>query len=257
MSAHAATFRPEAIVTDLPPAIPAATLILMRDRVGSPPEVLFVVRSAAMAFAPGALAFPGGRLDPGDEALGTDEDGAARIAAIRETVEETGILVATDAPAGAAGPLRAALAAGRPFADALAEAGATLRPDRLVPFARWRPDHALARRFDTRFFVARAPAGAVPVADGAEIARSFWASAADVLAQVDDGRAAMIFPTRRTVERLATYASVDAALADAAARPIRTITPWAETRDDEDWLCIPDDLGFPVTAERLDRARRS
>jgi len=83
-------------------AIPAATLILVRDRSGSPPELLMVERSEGMAFAAGALVFPGGRIDEADRRLAGElrlgEDGAARIAAIRETIEETAI------PAGLASP---------------------------------------------------------------------------------------------------------------------------------------------------------
>lgn len=79
-----------------PDAIPAATLVLLRDRQDGPPDLLMVERSAAMAFAAGALVFPGGRIDPGDHLLADtvqQEDATARIAAIRETIEEAGIAV--------------------------------------------------------------------------------------------------------------------------------------------------------------------
>src|SRR6478752_2429270 len=78
--------------------IPAATLVVMRERDNGPPELLIVERSAAMRFAGGALVFPGGRVDPGDHALaalhgGDADDLAARIAAIRETIEEAGLAI--------------------------------------------------------------------------------------------------------------------------------------------------------------------
>ena len=76
------------------PAIPAATLVLVRERDTGPPEILMVERSEGMAFAGGALVFPGGRIDPGDRALASDEESAAAVAAIRETVEETAIPIA-------------------------------------------------------------------------------------------------------------------------------------------------------------------
>jgi len=91
--------------TELIPAIPAATLVIFHDRAGAPPELLMVERAKAMAFAAGALVFPGGRIDPGDHALAAilapDKDGddvAARIAAIRETIEEAGVAVGLTPP---------------------------------------------------------------------------------------------------------------------------------------------------------------
>src|SRR5258705_7552700 len=72
-------------------AIPAATLIVVRDRPDGPPELLMVERSEGMAFAAGALVFPGGRIDAADAALGSENAGA--VAAIRETIEETAVPV--------------------------------------------------------------------------------------------------------------------------------------------------------------------
>ena len=77
-----------------------------------------------------------------------------------------------------------------------------------------------------------------------------------MLAEADAGRARIIFPTRRNLERLAQFATFDEAVADAARYPIRTITPWEEKRDGVPHLCIPDDLGYPVTAEPLRAAMR-
>ena len=244
-------------------AIPAATLVIFRDTDAGPPELLLVERAKAMAFAGGALVFPGGRIDPGDHALaatiGADEDGAARIAAIRETIEEAGLAIGLRPTPDAAtlATIRAALHAGTNFAETLAAAGASLDPAALHPFARWLPAHAPMRIFDTRFYLARLPTKApVAVVDGTENVRLFWASAAQVLADADAGRATIIFPTRRNLERLAMFASFDDAVADAAAHPVRTITPFVEDRADGAFLCIPDDLGYPVTAERMTSAMR-
>ena len=242
--------------------IPAATLVVFRDAAGAP-ELLMVERAKAMAFAGGALVFPGGRIDPGDHALaatlGTDEDGAARIAAIRETIEEAGLPIGLRPMPDAAtlAVMRADLHAGKAFADVLAAAGTSLDLAKLHPFARWLPAHAHMRIFDTRFYLARLP-GEAPsaVVDGTENTRLFWATATQVLADADAGRATIIFPTRRNLERLARFASFDAAIDDAAAHPIRTITPVVEERADGAFLCIPDDLGYPVTAERMTSALR-
>ncbi len=247
-----------------PPAIPAATLILFREAPVGPPQILMVERAKAMAFAGGALVFPGGRVDPGDHALATllerpDDDTAARIAAIRETIEEVGLAIGI-APAPSqrlVTTLRAALHAGMPFAQLLAEADLRIDVETLAYFARWLPAHTASRIFDTRFFLARLPADA-PAArvDATENVRLFWATAADVLAEADAGRATIIFPTRRNLERLAQFADFDSAVENALAYPVRTITPWAEQRGGVEHLCIPDDLGYPVTSEPLDDAVR-
>lgn len=246
-------------------AIPAATLVLFRERdAGAPPDLLIVERAKAMVFAGGALVFPGGRIDPGDRTMaasypGDPDDIAARIAAIRETIEEAGIPVglAPQPDAEALAALRRGLHDGEPFIELLRDAGLALDLDALVPFARWRPAHKHMRIFDTRFYLARLPDGAPdPVVDATENARVFWASARAVIADADAGLVTIIFPTRRNLERLAQFESFDAAIADAAAHPIRAVTPWTEDRQGVAHLCIDDDLGYPVTAEVLTSATR-
>ncbi len=251
-------------MSDIQPPIPAATLILMRDCAGAPPDILMVERAKAMAFAGGALVFPGGRVDPGDRALaielgGDDEDMPARIAAVRETIEEAGVPVGLspmpDAPTLAA--LRQGLHDGDTIGALLDRHGLSLDLDALTWFARWLPAHAHMRIFDTRFYLARAPRDAdAATVDATENVRLFWASAAQVLAECEAGRATVIFPTRRNLERLAQYSSFDEAVAAAHAYPPRTITPWSEERDGLPHLCIPDDLGYPVTSEILQSAMR-
>lgn len=249
---------------DLPPPIPAATLILMRPTGSGAPEILMMERAANMAFAAGALVFPGGRIDAGDHAtaalLAPDlPDAAARIAAIRETIEETGIAPAlSPSPApDAAADLRSGIAAGTPFGELLARARLSLDLDALTPFARWCPNFREARRFDTLFYLAEAPAGAhAASADQAEAVRTLWTTAADVLAEIEVGRAHAIFPTRRNLERLARFASLDEARADAAIHPVQRITPWVEERNGSRHVCIPEGIGYPVTSEPYETARR-
>lgn len=207
-------------------AIPAATLILFREQPAGPPKLLITQRAAGMAFAGGALVFPGGRIDPEDRVRAAGhaglppDDAAARVAALRETVEEVGF-----------------------------DFGLGIHD--LTPFARWLPKHRQSRNFDTLFYIARvAPDAPEPLADGGETVRAFWSSAASVLAMCDRGEADVIFPTRRNLERLALFNSFDAALQHALAHPIVPITPFQEDREDGPWLCIPDGLGYPVTAEK-------
>lgn len=245
----------------MPDAIPAATLVLVRDRAGAPPELLMVQRARAMAFAGGAWVFPGGRVDPGDNSLAAAiapdmEDAAARIAAVRETLEEAGVAVGFEAGPAVLDGMRAALHAGDAFGEVLARAGAVLDLTALVPFARWLPDHRPSRVFDAHFYLARAPVEARARVDATENTQLAWTSAADLLARADAGEATIIYPTRRNLERLALYRGFAAARADALAHPVRTITPWMEVRDGVEHLCIPDDLGYPVTAEPLTDAVR-
>ncbi len=245
--------------------IPAATLVLFRDCDDGPPELLIVERAKAMAFAGGALVFPGGRIDPGDRALAAihapeDEYGDARIAAIRETIEEAGIAIGV-VPTPSAEQLerlRRGLAGGGAFGALLQAEKLVLDLSALTAFARWCPRHRHMRIFDTMFFIAALPADAPdPVVDATENSRVFWATARQVLDDADAGTVTIIFPTRRNLERLAQFGDFDAARSDAASREIRTVTPWTETRNGIEFLCIPDDLGYPIAAEPISRVQRA
>lgn len=241
-----------------PEAIPAATVIVMREATGGPPELLMVERSRAMAFAGGALVFPGGRIDPGDHLFAdTHEDSAARVAAIRETIEEAGLALGLDCDAATLAAIRDARDTGTPFSQLLTAAGLALDLDVLVPFARWLPYGLPHRVFDTRFYLARAPEGAAPQVDGSENVRLLWITAQGALDAADRGEAMLIYPTRRNLERLALFDGFESAMAHARRFPIAPITPFVESRDGVDWLCIPEGLGYPVTAERMDRAVRA
>lgn len=238
-------------------AIPASTLILVRDRDGEPPDLLMVERSDNMAFAAGALVFPGGRIDDADVLLARGlglEDGAA-IAAIRETVEETAIPAGLSPVPGrdAALELQARLAGETDFAKLLSGMSLNLNAAALTPFARWVPKFHAVRRFDTLFFVAAAPPGDWPpnVIAG-ECSGAYWLSASAALEREANGQARLIFPTRRNLERLAQHASFAEIRADALAHSIEPVTPWVEERDGEKFITIPPDLGYPVTEERLD-----
>lgn len=233
-------------------AIPAATLIVVRDRAGAAPEILMVERGERMAFAAGALVFPGGRIDAADRDFGAiiGTDGAV-VAAIRETLEETAIpagLKLTPAPS-AALELQHRLLAGASLHDL----GYALDPTALQPFARWVPKFHAVRRFDTMFYVAACPPGdwQPNVVEG-ECASAEWVAAAEVLDRERRGDARLIFPTRRTLERLAQHSSIAAIRADAASHPIEPISPWVEDHGGKSFIAIPGHLGFPVTREPLD-----
>lgn len=236
--------------------IPAATLIVVRDRPGGPPELLMVERGSNMAFAAGAWVFPGGRIDQADrqlaDAIGVD---AAAVAAIRETVEETAVPVgvAPTPDAATCRELQDALVADQPFSDQLQGKGLGVDASVVTPFARWVPKFHAVRRFDALFFIACCPAGDwEPRVIEGECAGAAWVTAAELLDRDRRGEAQLIFPTRRNLERLAQHSSFDAMRADALAHPIEPVTPWVEERDGEQFITIPGHLGYPVTQERLD-----
>lgn len=245
----------------------AATVVIVRDRPDGPPDILMMERASTMAFAAGALVFPGGGVDAHDLKLAARidhglelDEAAARIAAIRETIEESGLGVglagAVDGPVIMS--LRQGLLDGTMLGDLLDSHGLALALDELTPFARWHPApfEKAIRVYDTRFYLARAPEGQEAIADATENVHLFWSSAAATLARCDAGQGHVIYPTRRNLERLALAGSHADLVAHAAAYPVEKVRPWFEDRGGERHLCIPDHLGYPVTSEPLRHARR-
>ena len=270
------------IITRMNPpiSIQAATVILARKGPGGVPEYLLVQRGENLAFAGGALVFPGGRVDHIDGgiarnpnlALGFDAlddlDAAARVTCAREALEETGVLL-TEGPhpdPEALAALRAAMASGpdeqeaSSFAGLLGRLGHRVDAARFLPFARWEPPAAaaIARRFDTRFYLADAgrSASAAISPDGFEAKALRWTTAAQALADYDAGRAAMVFPTWCNMHRLAQYASLPALFDRVAALPAPYVQPAFVTIDGEPWLTIPEGIDYPVTRDRVAALRR-
>ena len=214
---------------------PAATVLLLRDAPNGL-EVLMTRRSMTASFAPGAYVFPGGGIDAADAAAHGQSTRRANqsdlhltqaIAAIRESFEELGVLLARHADGRYATTSDiASLDRQAPFAAQCKERGLTLLGDEVFVLAHWIADRDLARRFDVPFLVARMPEGQEPVADEAEQFEPVWVSPADALARHAEGRFFIIFPTIRTLERLQAYATVDAVLqACASGQPLWTSCP--------------------------------
>ena len=231
----------------------AATLVVFRDP-GTGPEVLMIRRSSRMAFAGGAFVFPGGAVDPDDHALaaawpGSPAWNAARVAAVRETLEETGLLIGIDRPVTAADAMaaRADLLAGMTFPDLLSDRGWTIAHEDIVPFARWVPPIEVPRRFDTRFFIADLGSGAVDLcADGTETTDHVWARPDDFIAQADAGEVQVIFPTRMNLLRLGalgSFAAARAALTDPEPPIVETEL---EHRDGKLWIGVAEGFGYPT-----------
>ena len=219
------------------PPRPAATVLLLRDTPQGV-EVLMTRRSLTASFAPGAYVFPGGGIDPQDAAAHgqatrrptqSDTHLTQAIAAIRESFEELGVLLARRAdgsPADASDV--AALDRHAPFAAQCAARGLTLAAADVYVLAHWITDRDLPRRFDVPFLVARMPAGQTPVADDAEQFEPVWVRPADALARHEAGQFFIIFPTIRTLQRLQPYPDVAAVLAACASeRPLWTSCPRA------------------------------
>lgn len=247
-------------------AIPAATLVVWRDAEAdsdAKPEILVVERSANMAFAAGALVFPGGRVDAGDRAMAAAlgrPDEAAKVTAIRETIEETAI---TPGVGGSVDPnlgleLQQALLEGADFAELLRSHQLALNLESLTPFARWMPAFKHPRKFDTMFYLAPAPPGDWrPRPQAGECEAAEWASATALLDRIERGEASAIFPTKRNLERLAQHGNFDAALGDARDHLLDTIIPWIEEIGGEPHVRIPEGRGYPVLSEPLATAFRA
>ena len=223
-----------------PPRVPAAlraaaTVLLLRDAPNGL-EVLMTRRSMTASFAPGAYVFPGGGIDAADSAAHSQSTRRANqsdlhltqaIAAIRESFEELGVLLARHADGRYANTKDiASLDREAPFAAQCKERGLTLLGDEVFVLAHWIADRDLTRRFDVPFLVARMPEGQEPVADEAEQFEPSWVSPADALARHDEGRFFLIFPTIRTLQRLQAYTTVDEVLqACASGQPLWTSCP--------------------------------
>lgn len=226
-----------------------------------------IERGASMAFAAGAMVFPGGAVDEADHIyarlldLGIERDDLAlRIAAVRETLEECGLLLSDHRhDDGTVHAMRETLKNGQGLADIARAYGLVFDFAALIPFARWCPPvGSTTRRFDTRFFLAVVDDSHGELsADGTETQRLCWHSANEVLAEEEAGRAKLIFPTRCNLERLAQFDRIDDLVAHAQSTEVAMISPWIEQRNGEDHLCIPEGLGYPVTSQLLTMANRA
>ncbi|TDJ39675.1 MAG: NUDIX hydrolase [Gammaproteobacteria bacterium] len=250
--------------------VPAATIVLLRPT-ASGFEMFMIVRHHQIDFASGALVFPGGKIDAGDSdpALahlchGVDADPATQaiqIGAIREAFEECGVLLArpaghTDLVTGTRlselDHYRDEIHGGElTLAAFLTRESLRLACDQLVPFAHWVTPDMMAKRFDTHFFLAMAPADHVAVHDGHESVDSVWISPQQAADDAKAGTRTIIFPTLRNIARLAFSATADAAMARARSATIVTVTPWMDKRDDGTYLCIPADAGYDISEEKM------
>ena len=251
------------------PPRPASTILLLRDGVATKGEVevFMMVRHYEIDFNSGALVFPGGSVDKGDQEIianpslysGGEGLGAAdlsfRIAAIRETFEESGILLARPRGSQALVDAKRASeieAASRSdlceskttFLKVLTDNDMLLALDLLVPYAHWITPEGMPKRFDTWFFLAATPPEQAGAHDGKESTDSIWVSPREALAGGDSGRFKLPFPTTRNLIRLGKQPSVKAALDDSKGKAVVTVMPVMTKLNGGRQLRIPLEAGY-------------
>ena len=255
------------------PAVPrdSATVMLLRPAAGDPGlEVYMLRRKQSMPFAPGAYVFPGGSVDTRDADAdvawsGPDVAEWARwlgstpalasgllCAAVRETFEESGVLLAGASPDDGAVPPAEDLEPDRlalldrslSLADLLARRGLVLRSDLLKPWARWITPELESRRYDTRFFAAVLPARQQTREIPDEADEFAWLRPPEVLAAAGRGEVTLMPPTAVTLAELAGCGDVAAALA--APRAITPLQPEITLDGGHAWLTMPAGLEYPL-----------
>jgi 8-oxo-dGTP pyrophosphatase MutT (NUDIX family) len=253
----------------------ASTILLLRDNAAGSVdgkgrneiEVFMMVRHYEIDFNSGALVFPGGSVDKGDKQIiadpqlysggeGLDEGALSfRIAAIRETFEESGILLARPRGSKAlvdarrAGEIeaahRASLCEGKTtFLKVLTDHDMLLALDELVPYAHWITPEGMPKRFDTWFFLAAAPPEQLGAHDGKESTDSIWVSPREALEGGESGRFKLPFPTTRNLIKLGKQGNVKAALDDSRGKNIVTVMPVMTRLNGGRQLRIPREAGY-------------
>lgn len=253
----------------------SATILLLRDAPSL--QVLMVKRHYEIDFASGALVFPGGKAHEGDadpawadwtDGDFTDAEQAARISAVREAYEESGIILARPKSARGAGaalvgqnvaetlaPMRGAVDRREAsFLELMKEHDLVLALDALVHFGHWITPVMMPKRFDTHFYLAATPPEQVAEQDGRETTEAVWLGPQQALDMEAAGEATIIFPTRMNLGKLAETATTENALARFASESVVTVLP--EVGKDEDGspcLHIPAEAGYVQTIEPLQR----
>lgn len=229
----------------------SASVLVIRD---SPLEVLMIARHAEQDFA-SALVFPGGMVDPADAAddwlvhvTGAEnfscDERALRIAACRETFEECGLLLARRRDGSA---IEEVIDPNGDLKAVLVQHDAVLCLDALVHFGHWITPEAAPRRYDTHFYLVPAPAGQVARCDGQEAVEAIWVEPGATLSAATAGTRKVLFPTRMNLSLLSRTEDAASALAEARERPVITVLPWVEKRENGVAVVIPESAGYGQT----------
>lgn len=264
-------------MTSTPPAsvpIPSATLLLVQDTAAGL-QVFMIARHRQTARFGGALVFPGGKVAVADtdprlrrwcrgQAQWSDTELALRIAALRETFEESGLLLARHRASGefvsaatmaALAPWRSELEDEKQDVLTLLDAlQLELATDLPVPIGHWVTPEGTLKRFDTHFYVARLPADQQLVHGGREAVDSLWAAPGQLLMEAEQGRWEVVFPTRCHLARLAQYTRVESLLEATRRTPVVTVSPQVLRSAGQIELRIPADAGYPLHVQVLEQA---
>lgn len=248
------------------PILPAATILVLRDEPSF--EVLMVQRHHQIEFASGALVFPGGKTHQGDHdpaweqaCVGWDEvepeQRPLRIAAVREVFEEAGLLLGATRPLDPAAcelSVRQAVDRGElPFLKVVRDLGEKVDLSALTVFARWITPPLTPKRYDTWFYVARAPADQLALCDGRETVDAVWIPPREAVRMALSGERKVVFPTRMNLQLLAEATSAADAIARAQGRRLVTVQPQVEERAEGRVLTLPTEAGYGEVAEPLSR----
>jgi 8-oxo-dGTP pyrophosphatase MutT (NUDIX family) len=243
----------------------AATVVLLRDG-ASGIEAWLLTRAVGMVFAGGMSVFPGGRVDDADAGLPLTGGDLAELArrfgcdgptahglvgaAVRETFEETGVLLTV--PSADLSGARADVELGRvSFGDLLRANGLALDGAALHPWARWvTPENEGPRRYDTRFFVAELPETAVAADVTVESSEASWVPVGEALEQAQRGERGLMPPTLMTLTSLLPFASVSQVVAASETRDLAAIRPTVRIDGDAVFVELPDGTLVPVPRRR-------
>lgn len=219
-------------------AVPAASVLVLR---GSPLEVLMILRHARSSFVPDAWVFPGGAVDPLDREIAREIGSGStldvmRVTAVREALEETGIWIG-DPLADAETHRRGLLGGSITLREVVRQAPIDL--DKLVWTSRWITPMGIPKRFDTCFFLAEAPPGAVATAEETEAVDAVWITPGEALKRHEEGTFPMVFPTIKNLEAIAGAASLAALLDSRRGADIRPVQPVLVTDGKSKRLVLP------------------
>jgi 8-oxo-dGTP pyrophosphatase MutT (NUDIX family) len=253
----------------------ASTVIVLRDT-GGGLETFMLCRHRQSGFMGGAHVFPGGKVDPSDndpgwrakidrsakdlsEQLGeTDADVGLGllVAAVRETFEEAGILLASTSVGADLAEARQRLHDGAAFLDLADELDMEIRSAALTPYARWITPKMESRRFDTRFYIAVAPEDQSARHDGTETTSALWLRPPRAIAEMFESRIKLAPPTVRTLQWLADFDDANSVIADALSRKPPLVRPEIVTGDGGWFLALPGDPAHPENEPVLPGATR-
>lgn len=253
----------------------ASTVIVLRQSQAGP-ETFMLCRHHRSGFLGGAHVFPGGTVDANDseeswlahvdrpaealsEGLGEADPNAALgllVAAVRETFEEAGVLLADSKVASDLADARERLHGGASFSELASDLEMRINAGALTPYARWVTPEFESKRFDTRFYIAVLPEGQEASHDGTETTSAIWLRPDGAIADMEAGRIKLAPPTVRTLQWLAGFEDVKSVIDDALSRTPPLVRPRVVSNDSGWFLAFPGDPDHPEDQQAIPGATR-